>query len=129
MAKKTEWTVSDREGTVTVAKLANDRIRITWLCGDTRTFSADGLEAAIDHVERMAEVTGDVPVTMKDTPGYGFNARLDDGRLYAANAGQHGSQSVKWDGRQGFRCALERAIKAARPGPVARAKQAVGGKA
>lgn len=131
-SKKTEWAVGPAAGPkVRIAKLANDRLRVTWLCGTSRTFSADDLEAVIWRLEKLDAVDACQWIHEYDSPGYDFQAILHGGRLYAAESRlrirpdlDDDDNSVRWDGRTGFKFNAEVAIRSVRP-LKARAKAAL----
>jgi hypothetical protein len=75
----------DRYGTVTV----------TWLCGDQRSFTADGLAEAMRSVERV-RAHDDVWVLLHDSRGRSFYARIDEDGALLANTVASDGNSVPW---------------------------------
>lgn len=122
-SKKTAWAVKSGTRTVSIGKLANGRLSVTWLCGSSRTFSADDLEAVIWRLERLHEADSYQWINERDSPGYTFQLILHGGRLYVADGAAATTRpdldaerdSVKWGGRSGFKQTAEVAIRAARP--------------
>jgi hypothetical protein len=83
------------DGEVLVGRDRSGTVTVTWLCGDQRTFTAEGLADAIRFVEK-ARSHEDVWVSLRDSRGRDFYARVDgDGELLANTAPSDGN-SVPW---------------------------------
>lgn len=92
-----EWGVPAGEGReVMVRRDREDSVRVTWVCGDARTFSLADLEQAMGHIDAVKDF-GDVWVEHKDTHGYRFFGRVIDGEFYADTHTGGDGYHVPWD--------------------------------
>lgn len=78
-----EVAVVHEEGHEATIRVTDGYIYITWVCGDQRKFTPDGLAAALEIVTRTAAAQPDVWVTLTDGYGSPFAVQIRDGELYA----------------------------------------------
>jgi hypothetical protein len=80
-----EYAVKDDEGDArsTLVKNYGNSVRITWLCGDARTFSKETLPTLVYAVDAMAKTGSEELTFFKDSNGYKVYVLLMDGTLYA----------------------------------------------
>jgi hypothetical protein len=88
--------VEDVDGReVMVGRGRDDRVTVTWFCGDQRTFTVEGLADAIRFVER-ARAHDDVWVSLRDSRSREFFAKIDEDGQLRANTTPTGGNSVPW---------------------------------
>lgn len=95
-----KWQVKTvRNKAITVEKVNDDRVDVTWICGATRSFRVDALEDTIKMMLLAAE--HDAWLELQDSYERGFWAKVIDGRIYVAEhfTSQLGGveNSVRWD--------------------------------
>lgn len=105
-AKKPKWpkpaeikSSHDAGKPVVVERLDAEHVKITWVCGATRTFSPDDLREAISTFEMLATYGDGVPLWMdnRDSTGVRYCVRLSEGRMHGDDStGARESYSVPW---------------------------------
>jgi hypothetical protein len=107
---KTAEIKASNGGTVKVDRVTDDRVTVTWACGDTRDFTPEGLRNAITNFETIMVHTNAVPIWMEDADHAHrrFSCRLQDGRFHADATATEEAYSVPWST---FKRALEARAK------------------
>jgi hypothetical protein len=92
----TERAVQSESGSRVRVRLEEgpDRVRVTWLCGETRSFEPAALRATVRHLETAARYP-QAWFEGRDSNGKRFYARIEDDRFYA-DAVPSGGASVPW---------------------------------
>lgn len=73
----------------------SESVQVFWFCGQSRTFSCNGIRDVIDYIDRM-KAHPDVWLQTKDTHGARFYTRLEDDDLYADDGPSSSARCASW---------------------------------